>query len=454
MNFAHRAAAAAFSLGILVFSVAAVAAPTQPLRISNVTVVDVKTGGLLAHRDVDIREGRIAAVLPTSSTPVGKARVVDGRGKFLIPGLWDCHVHLSWTTDSALPLLIALGITDVRDMGSNFSQIEGWRARIAAGDLVGPTIMRVGPILNGKSFNAYQFVPGSAEASRGAVRLLKWLGVDEIKVHRRMPRDWYYAVIDEAKKNGLKVVGHIPIEIPPAEASNAGQYMIEHTETLFEGTFAAGLSDSQLPGAMRKWLATNEPEALFATFVRNGTWVDPTLSGYLEAADLYDPSTPPNPLYRYVAQSERKAFSDQIKAHPLSAEEVKALHEHMNLLVDVTARMHRAGVRLVAGTDAAGSRLVGFSLQRELVDLVRAGLTPLESLQSATLNPAIAFARTRDLGTVEPGKVADLVLLDANPLEKIENTQRVSAVIASGRLYDRAAIKRLMDLSAQLAAKN
>jgi hypothetical protein len=454
MNFAHRAVAAAVSLGILVFSVAAVAAPTQPLRISNVTVVDVKTGGLLAHRDVDIREGQIAAVLPTSSTPVGKARVVDGRGKFLIPGLWDCHVHLSWTTDSALPLLVALGITDVRDMGSDFSQIEGWRARIAAGDLVGPRIMRVGPILNGKSFNAYQFVPGSAEASRGAVRLLKWLGVDEIKVHRRMPRDWYYAVLDEAKKNGLKVVGHIPIEIPPVEASTAGQYMIEHTETLFEGTFAAGLSDSQLPGAMRKWLGTDKPEALFATFARNGTWVDPTLSGYLEVADQYDPKTPADSRYRYVARSERKIISDQLKAHPFSAEQVKALHEHMNLLVDATRRMHQAGVRLVTGTDAAGARLVGFSLQRELVVLVRAGLTPLEALQAATLNPAIAFGRTADLGSVENGKLADLVLLDANPLDDIKNTQKVDAVIAAGRLYDRVSINRLMRLSEQLAQKN
>jgi hypothetical protein len=454
LNFARRAAAAVVALGILGCSGASVAAPVQPLRIADVTIVDVKTGALLEHRDVEIRDGRIAAVLPARSPPISRERIVEGRGKFLIPGLWDCHVHLSWTTDSALPLLVALGITDVRDMGSDFSQIEGWRARIAAGDVVGPRIMRVGPILNGKSFNRYQFVPGSSEGSRGAVRLLKWLGVDEIKVHRRMPRDSYYAVLDEAKKNGLKVVGHIPIEIPPAEASNAGQYMIEHTETLFEGTFGAGLSDTQLPGAIRSWLATDKPEALFATFVRNGTWVDPTLSGYLEVADQYDPKTPADRRYRYVARSERKIFSGQLKAHPFSAEQVKALHEHMNLLVDVTRRMHQAGVKLVTGTDAAGARLVGFSLQRELAVLVRAGLTPLEALQAATLNPAVAFGRTADLGSVETGKLADLVLLDANPLEDIENTQKVDAVIAAGRLYDRASINRLMRLSEQLADKN
>jgi hypothetical protein len=452
---ARRIGSAIIAFGLIASGGAGLAAPAQRLRITDVTVVDVKTGALLGNRDVDIRDGRIAAVLPASSAPLGKGtQAVDGRGKYLIPGLWDCHIHLSWTTDSALPLLIALGITNVRDVGSSFSQIEGWRARIAAGDLDGPRIMRVGPILNGKEFNQYQFAPGSAEAARGTVRLLKWLGVDEIKVHRRMPRDWYLAVLDEAKKNGLKVVGHIPVEITPAEASNSGQYMIEHTETLFEGTFAAGLSDLQLPGAMRAWLATKQPEALFATFVRNGTWVDPTLSGYLEVADLYDPKTPPDPRYRYVAQSERKIFSDQLKAQPFSPEQVEALHEHMNLLVDVTRRMHQAGVRLVTGTDAAGARLVGFSLQNELVDLVRAGLTPLESLQAATINPAIAFGRTADSGSVEPGKFADLVLLDANPLQQIENTQRVAAVIAAGRLYDRASIRRLMKLSEKLAAKN
>jgi Imidazolonepropionase and related amidohydrolases len=451
----RRIGTAVISFGLLASNATGAHAPVQRLRITDVTVVDVKTGALLASRDVDIQDGRITAVLPASSIPLRSGtRGVDGRGKYLIPGLWDCHIHLSWTTDSALPLLIALGITDVRDVGSSFSQIEGWRARIAASGLVGPRIMRVGPILNGKEFNQYQFAPGSAEAARGAVRLLKWLGVDEIKVHRRMPRDWYFAVLDEARKKGLKVVGHIPMEVTPAEASNSGQYMIEHTETLFEGTFARDLSDLQLPSAIRTWLATNQPETLFATFVRNDTWVDPTLSGYLEVADLYDAKTPPDPRYRYVAQSERKIFSDQLRAHPFSAEQVKALHEHMNLLVDVTRRMHQAGVRLVTGTDAAGARLVGFSLQSELVDLVRAGLTPLEALQAATLNPAIAFGRTKDLGSVEPGKLADLVLLDANPLQKIENSQKVAAVIAAGQLYDRAAIKRLMKLSEQLAAKN
>ncbi len=424
----------------------------QRLVITHVTIIDTRTGQLLKDRNVVIVADRIVAVEPATSARLQRGDVlVNGRGKYLIPGLWDCHVHLSWTTESALPLLIALGITDVRDVGGKLTELEDWRARIANGSLVGPRIMRVGPILNGKSFNAYQFVPGSAEATRGAVRLLTFLGMDEIKVHRRMPRDWYYAAIDEAKKLRIDIVGHIPIEVTPEEASNAGQYMIEHTETLFEGTFAANLTDVQVPGAIRAWLATDKPDHLFSVFAKNGTWVDPTVAGYLEVADMIDPAVPPNPRYRYVAASQRKQFLEQQRQHPMSPEEVHAWREHMNLLVDVTARMHQRHVRLVAGTDAAGPRLVGFSLHRELEVLVQAGLSNLEALEAATLNPAIAFHREKDLGTIEPGKLADLVLLDANPLERIDNSQHINSVIAAGRLFSRGDLNGLMARAERLA---
>jgi imidazolonepropionase-like amidohydrolase len=412
-------------------------------------VVDTRTGRFLEDRNVIIVRDRIAAIEPASSAHFGSGDVVvNGRGKYLIPGLWDCHVHLSWTTESAIPLLVALGITEVRDLGGKLTELENWRARIAEGSLTGPHIMRVGPILNGKSFNAFQFVPGSAEATRGAVRLLTFLGMDEIKVHRRLPRDWYYAALDEAKKLKVDLVGHIPIEVTPEEASNAGQYMIEHTETLFEGTFAGTLTDIQIPGAIRAWLATDKPDQLFDTFTKNGTWVDPTLAGYLEVADMIDPAVRPDPLYRYVASSQRKQWLEQQSKTP---EEVRAWHEHMNLLIDVTARMHRHSVRLVAGTDAAGPRLAGFSLHRELAVLVRAGLSPLEALQTATLNPAVAFHREQDLGAVETGKLADLVLLDANPLEHIENTQRINSVFVDGRLFSRSDLDRLLSQAEHLA---
>jgi imidazolonepropionase-like amidohydrolase len=423
--------------------------------IRHVNIVDVETGALLQDRDVVLGGDHILSLSPAEiSHAYGSAEVIDGRGKYLIPGLWDCHIHLSWITPSALPLLTALGITDVRDLGGKLTDLEKWRAQIADGTLVGPNIMRVGPILNGKSFNQYQFVPGSAEATRGAVRLLTFLGMDEIKVHRRLPRDWYFAALDESKKLNIRVVGHIPMEVTPEEASNAGQYMIEHTETLFEGTFSAKLTDAELPAAIHAWLATDQPDQLFATFVRNGTWVDPTLSGYLETANQVDPETPHDPRYKYVAASQLKLATDQLKQHPFTAADIKTMHDHMNALVDVTARMVKDHVRLLAGTDAAGPRLAGFSLHEELVDLVRAGMTPLQALQTATLNPAVAFDRKADLGTIAPGKLADLVLLEANPLEHIENTQGIDAVFEHGRVYRRKDLDALLAKAERLAAAN
>ena len=136
----------------------------------------------------------------------------------------------------------------------------------------------------------------------------------------------------------------------------------------------------------------------------------------------------------------------------MSPDELRSFRDHMNVLVDVTARMHKDRVQLVAGTDAAGPRLVAFSLHQELAVFVRAGLSPLEALQTATLNPAIAFHRIGDLGAVEPGKLADLVLLDANPLDNIENTKHINAVIQDGKLYRRFDLDRLLSEAERLAA--
>lgn len=423
--------------------------PARQLVIVHVTVIDTNTGKALPDRNVVIHGDRIIAVEP-GSTPITKgSTLVDGHGKFLIPGLWDMHVHLTATTESALPLLVATGITNVRDMGGRLMQIDDWRSRIAAGILVGPHIIRVGPTLNGKSFNAFQMVPGGPDATRGAIRALQFIGVDAIKVHRRLPRDSYFAAADEAKKLGIPLVGHIPMEVTPAEASDAGQATIEHTQTLFEGTFSANLQEAELPGAIEKWLASSEADAVFAKLVRNGTWVTPTLVGYLEMANLADSSVPRDPRYRYVASSQRREFEPQLKA--LYAKDLRALNA---ALERATARMHRVGVRLLAGTDAAGPRLVGFSLHQELVEMVKIGMTPAEALQTATLNPAKALGRTADFGTVELGKVADLVMLDGNPLDRIENTQRIAAVVLSGKVYRRPDLNRLLAKAERLAAQN
>jgi imidazolonepropionase-like amidohydrolase len=398
-----------------------------------------------------IHDGRIAGIEKTSAGAVAKGtQGVDGSGKFLIPGLWDMHVHLSWTTGSALPVLVANGVTGVRDMGGLLPELDDWRTRIAAGLIAGPRIVRAGPILNGQKFNKYQMVTGNPDETRGVARALKEVGVDFLKVHRRMPRDSYFALLDEGKKLGLSVVGHIPMTVTPEEASDAGQATVEHTETLFEGTFAAATKGIDLPDAIQRFRA-KAAETLFARFVKNGTVVTPTLAAYRSIIDGGDPSRPPDPRSRYVALSLREA---QKKTPPLSAAELAGFQRTFVELREVVRQLHRSGVKLMAGTDIAGARVPGFLLHDELALLVEAGLTPLQALEAATLTPAKLLNKSGDLGTVESGKLADLVLLDGNPLEDIRNTQRISAVVLAGRLLRRGDLDALLREAEQLAARN
>jgi len=431
-------------------AVAAHAAPQAPtIAITHVTVID--TNGGPSQRDVTvvIRDGRIISV-GAEAAPAG-ATIVDGRGKFLIPGLWDMHVHLSWTTSSALPLLIANGVTSVRDLGSRFTEIENWRSLIAAGVITGPRILRVGPILNGTSFNQYQMVPGNPDQTRGVARALKEIGVDALKVHRRMERDSYFALIDEAKKLDIPVVGHIPMTVTPEEASNAGQRSIEHVATLFEGTFSQAYP-GKLAEAMRAFRA-HGAEELFALFIKNHNTFDPTLVAYWGIVQYYDPATPPDPNMRYVAASMKRAAAarEKVTATPEELADQKAVYNEYREVVRIA---DRAGVPIITGSDIAAERIPGFTLHDELALLVDAGLTPMQALQAATLNCATLTMRTKDLGTIEPGKLADMILLSADPLIDIHNTQKIDAVIVDGKLLRRSDLDALLRQAEAMASKN
>jgi len=421
----------------------------KPIVISHVTVIDVVGGRALRDVNVVIRDGKIASVEHDAAP--ANAMVVEGRGKFLIPGLWDMHVHLSWTTASALPVLIANGVTSVRDLGSKFTEIEDWRSRIAAGVITGPRILRVGPILNGKSFNQYQMVPGNADQTRGVARALKEIGVDALKVHRRMERDSYFALIDEAKKLGIPVVGHIPMTVTPEEASNAGQQTIEHVATLFEGTFSTAHPD-HLVEAMRAFREHGAQE-LFATFVKNHTVFDPTLIAYLGIVQYYDSSTPSDPRMRYVAASMKKAAAAREKPviTPADLADQKAIFAEYK---EVVRMANSAGVVIVTGSDIAAERIPGFTLQDELALLVESGLTPMQALQAATINSATVTKRDKDLGSIDAGKLADLVLLNADPLADIHNTSKIDAVIVDGKLLRRAVLDELLRKAEALAKAN
>jgi cytosine/adenosine deaminase-related metal-dependent hydrolase len=416
--------------------------------IHDVTIVDVRSGALQPDMTAVVAGNRIADIHKTIAADRSAPTVVDGRGKFLIPGLWDMEVHLSWTTDSALPLLIAKGVTDVRDMGSDVVQIEHWRARTAEGSLAGPTIVRVGPMLNGKSFNQYQMVVGPPEEARAVVRTLKFIGMDGLSLERRVPRDSYFALMAEAKKADIPVGGHIPIAITPEEASDAGQRTIENADTLFEGMLVQGIPEEKLAAKIHEYIRSGAADALFARFVKNHTAYTPAISQFEWSLRDADPAAPDDPRKRYVAKSLRDFF----RKHPLEPSDRVAMTQMFPELLNAVGRMNQDGVTLLAGTDIAGSRIPGFSLHDELAMLVRAGLTPLAALRSATINPAMVLGREHDHGTIEVGKIADLVLLGANPLDDIHNVDRIVAVIANGRLYRAPDIDALLRVAEERAA--
>jgi len=436
------------------------ASNSQTLAITHVTVIDVASGTTKPDMTVTIRGDRIAAIDRSSSKNTSGVQIIDGRGKFLIPGLWDMHVHTNfgdWLPggrEIILPLFVANGVTGVRDMGGDLNQLLEWRKGIDAGTILGPRMVISGPMIDGAPPHFPASVPVNTVAEgRKAVDDLKLGGADFIKVQSYVPRDAYFAVAEESKKQGMIFVGHVPDAIRASEASNAGQKSIEHYTGIFEG--CSTIEDELLKGPKgpRRVLETySEPKctALIALLTKNATWQVPTLVWERGQWLIDDLDLTQSPGAQYAAATWRnktyKKFTESILKE-LDTDPVAYRRQFVAKELEMTLAMHRAGVPLMAGTDTAAGVYVipGFSLHQELELFVKAGLTPMEALQSATLNPAKFFGRTRDLGTVEAGKLADLVLLDANPLDDIRNTQKISAVLLGGRYFSRADLDDILN---------
>ena len=413
--------------------------PVVPLVIRHVSVIDGSGAPPRPDMIVVITGRRITALGREGTVhPPKRAITVDGRGKFLIPGLRDMHVHLSITSASSLDAFIANGVTGVRDMGGDLDQIDGWRSEIATGARIGPRIVRCGPLVDGPKKTAmYRLIVTTAAEAQRAVDSLQQRGVDFIKVHNRVPREVYFALADECRKSGIRFVGHIPRGVSAEEASAAGQRSIEHTETLVEAAAYQPGSQAKSP---EEALDTYTPErrgALFAEFVRNGTWYCPTLLEYHHFAFETDTSVLDDPHNKYLARTARE-YIDKFNPAPdrnVPVAQYAGRRAILRRLMGLVSEMQRAGVGILAGTDPPARGVVpGFGLHDELATLVEAGLTPMQALQTATRNPAVFLGELDSLGTVDRAKVADLVLLEGNPLDDIRNTRRIAAVIVGGAL--------------------
>ena len=460
---------------------------TRSLAITGVNLIDATGQPTQSNMTVVVTGERIAAIGKTGKVKIpANAEIVDGAGKFLIPGLWDSHLHLTiavdqtGTTELLSPMLVAYGVTTVREMGGDWQRIQQLRSAIASGQVVGPRIFAAGPFVDGPQPADVNFQPVANEAeARQAVRKLKTDGVDFIKVQAGLSLETWRAVIDESRIAGIPVAGHIPEAVSAFDVARSTQRSVEHISPVLPGDAGIMLACSSKESELRAELAaikkasedknTNRQqlrqrqrdlqrtlattydakkcEALFALFVKNQIHVVPTAIwgkrfAPLNATDLLnDDSLKMAPASMRARWDKRRG--DVIKAS--SPDDFTFRQMLFNKSGELISAMIRAKVPLLAGTDAMdGYVLLGASLHEELGLLVEAGMLPMAALQSATSNAAKFMGKQNSLGTIEVGKIADLVLLDADPLQAIENTRRIHAVIVGGKLISSSQRQEMM----------
>jgi imidazolonepropionase-like amidohydrolase len=394
------------------------------LAIQDVSVIEVQSHAVRQHMTVIIEGGSISAMGPAASTFVPKdAQVVNGQNQFLIPGLWDMDVHL-WYKENQLPVFVAFGVTGVQDTGSDFDRVSAWRKAIERGEAVGPRVVTSGPAVAGRES------PGSipagdgrlpvllartaTEARRAFDRLYE-LDTDFIEVQKELSRDAYFALAEMARHWNMRLVGPIPSSISSGEAIEARQGNVE-----------------DLFGVSRT--VTTEPEAiqLFERCAAYGVRLSPALTFWQRMAHMEDQKRKQDPSLKYVPAVIRNGWpADAAGENAVSRDQVQGAYRLVEL-------MKRTKVQVLAGTHTGDPYTVpGSTLHDELEQLVAAGLTPAEALESATIAPARFFEWDRTMGTVERGKVADLVLLGANPLDDIRNTRKISGVFTRGKYHSR-----------------
>jgi hypothetical protein len=444
---------------------------SSQLTIAHVSVVDTRSGRILPNQTVAIKDGIIVRV---SSARAHGGTVIDAKGKFLIPGLWDMHVHSAltpvWDDNLIYPLYIANGVTAVRDMGGDPDLLEQRRGRINRGELLGPHMMIAGPFLAGGKSDKQTIAISTPEEARAAVDTLKQRGVDFIKILSNISREVYYAVAEESIKQRIDFVGHVPIAVSVAEASAAGQHSIEH---LTGFTLACSSQESDIRRQLvdararrdfaafiplsQQALDTYDPAKasnLFALLIKNHTWQVPTQVWTQTDAAIDDPKLLSDPRLKYVPTAVRAGWDPKQRLKDTSAEEMKVNKASATRDLELLKSAHAAGVPILAGSDGPDPFIYpGFSLHDELEWLVKAGFTPAEAIQGATLKPAEFMGKLDQYGLVEPGHAADLVLLEANPLEDIRNTRRIFAVVRGGKYYPRSELDRILAHAVESAGK-
>lgn len=456
-----------------------------PVALTHVTLIDATGSAPRRDSTVIVERGRISAIGRSGEVPLPPgSREIALAGKYLIPGLFDMHVH-SLFPEGVLPqLYLATGITSVREM-MGFDWVHKWRDRIDKGELLGPRWMIGSPILDGRPSiwsgnDAGQFTEVTTPAqARRAVRQAARNGGDFIKVYSRLDRECLRAIAEESRRLGLPFAGHQPDRVPLLDAARLGQRSIEHFIPALMGLSSKDAQVRRLLAAIRltgdgtghrQWFQqihpadllaarTYDPKTAAETFERLselGTAITPTMVMHQVTGTPDDISPDPERL-RYLPPGTQEQWEQTLQdtftdgRTPEQAAQHREVFQHR---LRVLGDARRAGVRVLAGTDAAGVAFgyPGFSLHDELALLVQAGFTPIQALQAATRDPARVLGLERSLGTIRTGHLADLVVLDADPMRDIRNTLKIHSVMTRGRYIsagERAAMLTAIETAAR-----
>jgi hypothetical protein len=439
--------------------------PAPSLAITHVNVIDVATGQVQRDRTVLIEGGRIVVVRASDATPPA-VRLLDGTGRYLIPGLWDMHAHMRHPLAPTLimPQFIAHGVTGVREMNSDceepadgqicIAELRQWRDEIERGERVGPRLLALSSFIVNPPFD-YDV---TQEQVRQLVARFDSQSVSFIKVYYRLSPEALRMFIAEASKHDIGVGGHLPLRMTSLEASNAGLRSLEHARDFlfdcFPGSAAfRATARSQNPPMplMRAMVEEHDPSLCaptFRAFAENRTWYVPTHVTRRMDAFADDSAFRNDARSKYIPAEvwrEWQADADRMVALDPSPEGRRVMRAFYEKGLEITRRAHQAGVPIVLGTDAGDTYVFfGSSVHDELGEFVKAGLSPAEALAAATIRSAEFLGLEQDHGSVAAGRRADLVLLNANPLENIANTRSIDTVIFDGRVLDRAALDRLL----------
>ena len=436
--------------------------------IQHANVIDVNTGEVSGEMSIGIRNDSIV-YLGNGNSNFSASQTIDATGKYVIPGLWDMHVHfrggdeLIGENKNLLPLFVANGITGVREAGGDMTtEIFKWRAEMENGSLIGPMIYTSGPKLDGPRATWAGSIPVvTKEDAVIAIDSLEQMNVDFVKLYdSRVTREAYIWILEEAERRGIRTSGHMPFTVMLEEAVTAGLGSVEHLYYILKGssTEEQQVTDDNINRKASFWgsmttlmdsYSEEQAQKAFKMLVDNDTYVTPTMhiGNTLSYLDRDDHSN--DEYLNYIGEGIIETYQGRIRSAARASEEFIAMRHRLNTAFkNLVPKMSAAGVSLLAGSDSGASNSYtyqGISLHQELAALVDAGLSPKEALKAATINGA-KFLRVEDFyGTLAVGKSGDVLVLDANPLEDITNTQKINTLVMKSKTYSSADLKAMLE---------